>query len=908
MKKTRLSRSLQIAFATGALTAICGVSYAQSTQRVEVTGSRIKRVDAESANPITVIGREEIERSGVTTLNEALQRITGAGGTLDDRTTNGFAPGGGGLNLRGLGFNSTLVLINGRRMPTYPFAQQLGTAQGFNDLQNIPLAAVERVEILKDGASAIYGADAVAGVVNIILRKEYQGLEIGADIGQSSRSDGNIARANLTGGFGNLARDRYNVLIGANVSSRDAIQSNARSWAGTEDLRPRGGSDRRSAYGDPGTIFDLVDPDADPYYMAGCGPTTQRGGSSIRGGICRYDRANYGALQPESKKAGLYGRLTFALTPDITTFAELMLTQNKFASKGWPAGTTDDVGLGSYIIPGGTPGNPFVNDAEVYYRFTDAGIRGDKGKSDTTRLMLGAQGVTAGWDWEAALNVNRIKIDNLATNNALNSRVLCLTNPAAAASYAAGGDPLGLGTLDDIFAANPSYASYFKTELAKCASAFATYGYYNYQNPSLNNPGIGAYIRHDSSRAGRSNLDGFDLRASRDLMQLGGGALGFAVGLDYRREKVSDIPDQQLQTGDTLSISAAQAFGSRKVMAVYGELNAPFTKSLEANFAVRYDKYSGNGDFASTSPKVGLKYKVLDNLALRATASKAFRAPSLFETTPAQQTAFTFGITDPINCPAGSDPETNPDCGLDVRRVQQGNPNLKPERSKSLTLGAIFEPANAVSIAVDLWKIDRKDEIGAFGDQLLVNLFPTNPDIVVRNPAGKIVQINSVPVQLNKTSTWGSDVELNMRHDLGSIGRLTSKVGVSYVASYKFSTLDDTGAPTTVEYNGTYNQPRYRTNWDFALARGPWEFSLGGYGVGAYEGLGTTTRVSGFEVWNLGLSYTGIKNLKLRATINNLLDKAPPFNDETSGSNAGYNAQFGDVVGRFFTIGAQYKF
>lgn len=895
--------------ALGAMSVGSALAQTQQTQtleKVEVTGSRIKRIDAEGANPVQVIGRQEIERSGAATLNDVLQQITGNGAGIDDRITNGFAPGGGGLNLRNLGFNSTLVLVNGRRVATYPFAQQVGTAQGFNDTQNIPISAVERVEILKDGASAIYGADAVAGVVNIILRSDYTGLEIGANLGRSSKGDGTTRGANLTFGKGSLTNDGFNFLVGANFSKRDEIKSRSRSFAGTEDLRSAGGTDRRSGYGYPGTIVDEVT--GDTYYDAGgtCGPTTQRGGSSIRGGLCRYDRAQLGSLLPASEKTGVYTKLSLSVTPDITAFGEVLFTRNKFKSTGWPAGTTDDVGIGSYIIPGGTPGNPFPNDADAYYRFADVGNRGDDGKTDTTHMVLGLKGATAGWDWEAGANLNKIKVSNLAKNNALTSRVMCLTNPAAAASYAAGGDPLGLGTLDSIFAANPAYATYFKNELAKCGAAFAQYGYYNYQNPSANTAGVADYLRHDATREGRSTLNGVDFKASRELAQIGGGALALAVGGEYRKEKVSDIPDLELQTGDTLSISAAQAFGDRKVGAAYVELVAPFTQTFEADFAVRHDKYSGNGKFAATSPKIGLRYQPVKEFLVRGTYSKAFRAPSLFETSPAQQTSFAFGIQDPVNCPVFDG--ANPDCVLDVRRVQQGNPNLQAEKSTAVTAGVVFEPTRNVTLSFDAWRINRKNEIGSFDDQVLTNVYANDPNIVVRNASGRVVQINQVPVQLNKTTTWGVDVEAGTQNDLGEWGRLSTKVGFSYVGSYKFTTLDDTGAVVPTQFNGTYNQPRWRTSWDMALNQGNWEYGVSGYGIGGYEGLGTTAHVRAQDIWNVSLAYTGVKNLRLRFGINNILNQRPPFDDETSGSNAGYNPQLADPVGRFYNVSLSYKF
>lgn len=905
LRKTVLARNLALAFSgVAAVGAIQAQQSTQNLERVEVTGSRIKRIEGETSNPVQVISREEIARSGATNVNDVLQRISGAGAGLDDRFTNGFAPGGGGVNLRGLGFNSTLVLINGRRTPTYPFAQQVGTAQGFNDLQNIPLAAVERVEILKDGASAIYGADAVAGVINIILRQDYRGLEASASVGQSKYGDGRTYELGVTGGYGALETDRFNVLIGVNATKSDEIKSRARPFSGTEDLRNAGGSDRRSSYGDPGTITDSKT--GAKVFGAGCGPATQHSGSSVRAGFCRYDRPGFGSLLAGNERVGVYGKVNFAVTSSITAFLETLLTRDKFTSAGWPAGTTDDVGLGSNIIPIGNPVNPFPNDALVRYRFSDVGNRGNDGTSKFYRLVAGFKGSSDGWDWEVAGNANKIQIDNLATNNALNSHTLCLTNPQAAATYAAGGDPLGNGTLAQIFAANPAYATYFQKELAGCPAAFAKYGYYNYLTPSANAPGTAAFLRHDSTRQGLSYLYGGDARVSKELMPLPGGQLAFALGAETRYEKVSDIPDIQLQTGDTLAISAAQAFGSHHVSAAYAELVAPVTKELELSAALRYDTYSGNGSFAATSPKVGIRYQPFKSLLLRATASKAFRAPSLFETSPAQQTAFTFGIQDPVKCPTFD--ANNPDCVIDVRRVQQGNPALKAENSKAFTMGIVLEPTDSVTLSLDYWRINRRNEIGAFADQVLINAFPNDPNIVVRDAGGHIVQLNQVPVQLNSTSTYGVDAEVSFRNNLGDVGRLTSKIGASYVGSYKFTTLGDNGMQAETSLNGSYGQPRWRGQWDFDLTSGPWDFFVNGIVIGNYVGLGKTDKVGAFTNWNTGVVYSFSKNLSVNFRINNVFNRFPPFDDESNGGAAGYNNSYGDVAGRFYKVGATYKF
>jgi iron complex outermembrane receptor protein len=871
----------------------------QSLERIEVTGSRIKRVDTETASPLQVFTREEIERTGSRTVNEVLQTISGAGYAADDRITNGFAPGAGSLNLRGLGFNSTLVLVNGRRMPTYPFAQQFGTSQGFQDLNAIPLGAVERIEILKDGASAIYGADAVAGVVNIILRKDYKGLEATARFGITGEGDGNQSELGLLYGFGDLATNRFNVLIGANFLKRDEIFSRDRSYAGTEDLRTRGvPNDRRSAYGFPNTWEDSVT--GDLAYPSGCGPTSQRGGSSIRGGFCRYDRATFGGLLPEAERGGVYGKLNFAVTSDLTAFVEGMYSRNKYYSTGFPAPTTDDIGLGSALVPAGNPSNPFPNAAFVYHRFQDIGTRDDTGTANTSRILLGLSGTNfAGWDWEAAFNTNKIEVDQTGKNQVLNTRAFCVTNPAGAAAL--GNNPTALAAL----IADPVQREYIRRELTSCNTSV---GLYNYRNPFANTQAMRDYIRHDAKRQGDSTLDGFDVRASRELMNLSGGPLALAIGAETRREEVSDTPDIQTASGNTLGLSASAATGSRRVSAAYAELNAPLFKGFELNGALRYDKYSGDsGDDGATSPKVSFKWQTAANFAIRGSWSKAFRAPSLFETTPATQTAFTFGIQDPVLCPVFD--ANNQNCSLDIRRIQRGNPNLQPEKSNAYNFGIIFEPTRDSNISFDLWRIDRKNEIGQFADQQLVDLFPNNPQIVQRNAGGQIVSLTVQPVQLQATNAYGFDIDGGLRTSMGEWGRLSSRVTASYLASFRQTVLNDNLVFEPIQFAGTYNLPRWRANWDFTWNRGAWEASLTGYIIGAYGALNTPPeKIEQQTIWGLGGAYTGFKNLTLRANIANLFDEHPPFSNESSASNAGYNPSLSDPRGRFFSIGATYKF
>ncbi len=886
---------VQSALVAGIAASLVGLpAHAQEkVEKIEVTGSNIKRTDTETASPVQIITRKDIERTSAQSVNELLQSITSAGAGLDDRFTNGFAPGAGSLNLRSLGFNSTLILVNGRRLPTFPFAQQVGTSQGFNDLNTIPLGAVDRVEILKDGASAIYGADAVAGVVNIILRRDYQGAEITGGTGISGKSDGATYQAGFTGGLGNLTADKYNLLVGANFNKRKEILSRARDFAGSEDLRPRGGADRRSSYGYPGTYTDTVTQDF--AFAPGCGPATQRGGNSERGPFCRFDRAQFGSLLPDSTRLGLFTKGTFELTSNVSAFAEVLFSQAKTKATGFPTPTTDDIAIGSNILPVGNPNNPFPNPTEIRHRFVDVGSRNGETKNDTTRFLLGLKGTGMGWDWETALNFNKIKVKDSTKNEVLATSALCVT------------DPSKNGTVFDIAdPASPTGTSQITLDCSK----FAGLGLYDYNNPFAN-PALTNALRFDNDRKGDSKLNGFDFRASRELMQMGGGAMGLAAGIDHRTEKVSDVPDRDTQIANTLGLSASAAFGDRKVSAVFGELSLPFSKTVEANAAIRYDKYSGNGNYSKASPKLAVRWQPEKSFLVRSSISNSYRAPSLFESTPATQTSFSFGISDPTRCIL----QTEPDCTLDVRRVQRGNPNLKPEDSRVYNLGFVLEPNNIASFGVDFWRFDRKNEISAFNDQLLVNIFANDPTIVGRDASGRIETIFQQPIQLNKTTTYGTDLEFRTRHSLGDMGKVSTKLLVTYVDKYIFNTIDDAQLPIDINLAGSLSQPRTRGSADIVWSIGPWETTLGTDYVQGSDPPATpagqtlaAARTGDYFEWNLSAAYTGFKGWNLRGTVSNLFDHKPPFFDQTNGSQAGYDVQLYSPKGRYFTTSVTYKF
>jgi iron complex outermembrane receptor protein len=820
--------------------------------RVEVTGSNIKRVESESASPIEVITRQDIERTGAQTIGEVLQFLPSAGWAIDDRVTNGFTSGASALNVRNLGFNSTLVLLNGRRLPTYPFAQRttLGSQQ-FQDLNAIPVAAVQRIEILKDGASAIYGADAVGGVVNIILRTNYQGGEASAAAGIAEVGDAEMYTVNATLGWGDLAKDKYNIFLNAYYFKRDAALSADRDFANNEDLRSRGGGDLRSGFGYPGTRIDL-ETGAVAYY-----PNCE----SVRANRCRYNRASFGGVLPEVERAGAMLKGEWAFNPNVSAFGELMYSQNKAYNIGFPAPSTDDAGIGSNILPVGHPANPFPNEALIAHRYADVGNRDTDSTGDTWRGVLGLKGTYKTWDWEVYGSWSEIDIEETQLNNVLSTTALATINDRS----------------------------------------------YNFLNPFANPASVTERLRYNGYHTGNSRFDDYGARASGEVWSLPAGPILAAVGVQYTTLEVEDIPDPNIAAGNALGISASAAFGRQDLTAVFGEIIVPVVKGLEISGALRYDKYSESGDFSNTSPKVGVRWQPTKNLLLRGTYSEAFRAPSIFETTTATQSSFEFGLVDPTRCITGNEP----DCNLDVKLIQTGNPNLKPEESKIWNIGVVWEPINNLTLSLDYWNVKRDDEISLFATQTLINLFPNNPAIVVRDPTGTIDQVNNVPVQLAGTKTSGFDFDARMRIPTDSWGTFSPRLVVSYVDEYKFKTIGDSGEIEEFNYNGTYNQPRVRASWDLGWQYGMHELSLNGYYVHSFDQLNPIASgedVDSTAVWNFFWKWNFAKNWSMNLAVTNLFDEDPPFSNETSASNAGYNPSQHDPRGRYYQLGITYRF
>lgn len=925
ISRSTLSRSIAVAFGTS-LIALAPLAMAQqSLEKVTVTGSNIKRTDAETASPVQVITREDIERTGKQSVQEVLRGITADGqGSIPSSFSSGFAAGSAAVSLRGLGVNSTLVLVNGRRMSTYGLADD-GT-RNFVDLNSLPLEAVDRIEVVKDGASAIYGADAVGGVVNVILRKNYTGGSAGVSYGQSGHSDGQNTRAFGSLGFGDFDADKYNVFFTVEASNQKNIWSKDRGMLGQSDLSPYGFWDttngqNRGYFGLGPTANSPYGVIRDPVTNARVNLISCGGHTSATTGLCLYNPLDEQEIQPQVDRINLFGRGTFELAPSTVGYAEFGYFTTRTKSNG-TLGANNDSGVflpgdptnplfthGAMNLPAGHPDNPFGVDRLLYLRPAELGGRDGKTKNDVIRLVAGVQGAFAGWDYD---------VGAAYIHSRLNDKHMGYINYDAMQA-----------ALDD--------------------------GTYRITNPSLTSPSVLAAISPVLDRTSTSTVKSIDFKASREVASLAGGGLAVAIGGETRWEDADTPAVPGTETASIVGLGYSAFKSSRRVSALYGEINAPVLPWLELNGAVRLDHYSDFGD--STTPKIGFKIKPIDQLAIRGTYSEAFRAPG-----PAEIGGSSFGFTS-------------------VGILSQGSPGIKPEKAKSYTLGIVADPLPGTSVTLDYWRIDRRDEIVQadpatiipsgqcvhacdgtdgtpnFSGQKVAGAKPNS--FMYYDVDGNLVTVSGYYENANKTLTDGVDLELRHRMNLGDAGRFTFQFNWTKVNKYERELNDG----TKYEYAGTHGPivlsagggtPKDRASLSVTWDRGPVSVSGVLNYVGPIKlidhigemaednGDGTVTDTTNGIIYNYaggslncavydmnGKPWNGdcklpsfitidlfgkwslSKNLDLNFSVQNLFDKKAPLDPYlplTYGINYNQTWHQAGAVGRFFTVGARYTF
>ncbi len=891
----------------------------------------------------------EIRASGASTVQELLQKMPVIGtGASYDTTDGGFSKGASTVSLRGLGTSSTLILLNGRRMTPAAYADPNNGKSTSYDLNAIPLSAIERVEIFKDGASAVYGSDAIAGVINFITRQDYQGAELSASTGANDIGKWTQSRVNGAFGFGNMATDRYNGFVSVDFAqrgsalTRDVKDLEAAMYADINGrLNPLSSQLSASPFfyreRVPGTlsfanslalaaqVINKLDCPADQQITGNAAAHNLGATSTLIGRkFCNFNLNDFNEAQSAGKDVSIMSRANFQLSQDVTMFTEFAGTRTKRDYKGAPrsfqstAGSTVFLLSGApqtyqMVLPIGHPDNPFPDArSAVGMRMVDR-----KGGSDNQntayRALVGLKGTAGSWDWESGLLWNRSeRVENW--NNFFYRPTFLKVNSGM--------------TLAQL-RADPTSTR-------------------NVQN------------------TGFSQVTQLDAKASTEFGALGGGAIGFAFGGEWRKESIGLNSDDEVEAGNIIGLANSSADGQRTVKSVFAEFRAPWTKSFEMDFAARYDKYpTFSGNFA---PKVGAKWTITPTLAMRANVARGFRAPGLTQVSPGGVQFFQT-VVDPIRCPNGvtaAPGAEQADCNKGISGVASANPNLLPEKSKSYTMGLVWSATSDLEFTIDGYHIRKERETALSSSDYVINHQDQFPGAVIRDQnqanwlrtaagviipnSGSLQQIRIPYVNQGATEVNGIDVEATFRKSMGEIGDFRTKINTGYTLSYLRSE-----APGDVERNaagtsGGINDwatsvgdiPRWRTTLTQSWKKGPHEatalvrytgnvslyrrydndvtyaapycyygtgqpstaYSLGG--LPKYSNYINNCEIKSFTTVDAGYTYTGFKDLTLSLSVQNVFDVSQPY---TPGNGVtGFSTAMSNGSGRYWRLSANYKF
>ena len=834
---------------------------AKPVEEIYVTGSRIGRSsDFESPSPIASFNRDDLSKSGYTNLQQLMEKqpFTGNGtfstrGNNQDSTANGAAS----ISLRGLGADATLVLVNGRRVAISAFAESITT--NFVDINSIPVAAIERIEVLKDGASAVYGSDAVAGVVNIIMRDDFEGFEVSAGGGWTTESGYDETTVSAIWG---MSGEDSNVTIIADYFKNSTLSNSERENSkgvslGTANHSAEGGFDLRSSRGYPGFFIisdGVLEPDDEGNLVdskavidPSCPP------DRTAGAVCVFDYGPFNLITPEAERTGLMLMAHQGFGNGLEVFTEIGVQHNNSLAQGAPTPLDEGAEL---TVPITHPGNPFPEAIDIdvgRYRTVDAGARKWHISTDNLRGVLGLRGEINEWNWEVSAQRARSETEQSGGRSDGWVRVDFLQQQI------------------DLFNYNPF-------------------------NTTANPQSVIENITTSLVRRGESDLTSYDASIDGSLFDMPAGTVQMAAGLEYRDESISDIPDDQFQRGLIFGTEAVSASASRDLWSAYVEFLVPLLESLELSLAGRYDDYSDFGD--TTNPKVALRWSPIDSLAFRASWGTGFRAPSLAQIGlgPSEESQFfrdTFACID-----QNIDPNSSACVPLDYQIVFSGNPNLDAEDSETFNVGAAWQPSGMWRVSLDYWDIKQEDKIDEVPFGFIYDLECNNQNSTVcirgnpvgNNTLGPLLELNSGFINIGEQSVSGLDLGANFASDLGA-GTLTLGLEYSHLLEFERVELNsDATGFVTRDLTGEYEYPedRFVLTGDYALES--WDFYAAVNYTGEFQDApdadldGTldfdtvdTRDVEAFVTLNLQASWTGFEGLTLSLGVENALDEEVPF-------------------------------
>ncbi len=931
----------------------------QKLQAIEVTGSRIKNSDVASQTPVLTITSKDIEATGLGSIGDVIQRLSVSGSSLNTKFNSagnfGFAADGSGvgsgsttISLRNLNAKRTLILVDGLRWVNESSASGVSAAV---DLNTIPASAVDRIEILKDGASSLYGSDAIAGVINIITKKKQDGASVGLYYGNYETGDGETTSGHIS--FGGHT-DRMEFFLDISHFSQHAISS--ADWDQSLYPTPGAGISGGSSYIPyTRTMFFPTDPNNTygglcPLTAAGvsrcniaANGTVLGGPQSFPDGFHRFsdaDRFNFGEynlLLTPNKRTGIFAQGRYSITDNISAYLKGLYNKRESTNQAAPepiglgsAFSTSDLGFG-VGVDATNPYNPFgvtldpnSNFLGLGRRPVEGGPRVFKQNVDTRYFATGVQGFFSAAGRDFNWDVNYVNADNKAEQT-------------VHGTYNIAHIARALGPVD------------------QCTGSCVPLNIFG--GPGSITPEMLQYIQFVEQDHSENKLEMFTANLSGNAFELPAGSLTFATGYEHRHLQGSYSPDSIVIAGESNGVPSLPTAGEYSIDELYLELNAPllkdmsFAKSLDLSVASRWSDYSTFGN--TTNNKIGLRWQINDDLTLRTTWAEGFRAPSIGEIfgSPAR---FDASIQDPCNHATGqtaancilqgvADPANFEASSTQISTRTGGNRNLQPETSKSLTAGAVYSPdwaantnwSQKVDFELTYFKIKVNNAIQAPDAQTqLSRCAQTNDPVfctgIVRGLSGDVISFSNFLQNLGRIDTSGYDFGVNWLGNDTSFGRFGAGLTTTYTSKYR-SVASDSGLaePLTVGIETTDKGiPKWRATLNTTWALADWSASwtmrymsdltercnadLTSIGAvcsnplpdlsGGTNHLGSTTYHDARVNWKLPTSFEFTVSLG----INNIFDKDAPVC--VSCSLNGYDASNYDLPGRFTYVSANFKF
>ncbi|USA55490.1 TonB-dependent receptor [Acinetobacter sp. C32I] len=842
--------------------------------KVAVTGSSIKGVAAQSASPITIVKVDEILKQGVTTTEEALSKITANQSNFVTASNVGTSKTqGSAANLRGIGANKTLVLLNGRRLAANAYDS------GVTNLNIIPLAMLDRIEVLKDGASAIYGTDAIGGVVNFITKKQFSGLNFSADYQKPEQTGGEQQNYSIFGGYGDLEENGFNVFGVVDYRRGDEVMAKDRKVSRRGGVLPELGVNRTSSGSFPANLYDTeTGTFGSPYAKTGCGDNPLF--FSNDGVTCRYNSQAVIGIIPKTEDVSVMGRVTAKINDHFNAIGEYVYARSEVTTSVAPDVFFDlPMNPSSKYYPGNgiTPTMDNVSGPLELYLRSQAGNRISNSVNDSHRIFAGLEGDAYGWDINTGVTYARSN----AADNVLNG-----------------------------------YLNYNKTAAALLDGTLNPFGAQSSADGDVWN-GLSVKGKYLDAKLDSTTVD---FTASRPIYTLPAGDVGFAVGASYRRDDwqsktLAEIASVAPSTGVDPNEPVNE--GSRNIKAVFTELHIPLHKTLEAQLAARYDDYSDFGD--TFNPKFSLRWEPIKQLMFRTSYTKGFRAPTLQEMhSPKSVTNTAATYNDPLLCPggvpaAGALPAR--DCGMQFDRQNGGNQNLEPEKSDSFTAGMVFEPIKNLVFTLDYFDIKVKNQITTISETAIFADPVKYADKFIRNADGSLNYINTTNQNLGGIKTSGFDVGAAWRSPMTSTGQFGLSIDGTYVTDYQYQEnkgmpwVGVAGSYAGLDYQAIVLRWKHTANLDWRYEN--WALNLQqnfSKGYKDQNSNGQDHSVGDYTTYNLSGTYKGFKNLELTLGLKNMFDAEPPASNVVDNFQMGYDPRYADAVGRSYFVRGTYKF